>query len=286
MMIKRLVVTMLLSGSLLSSCKFFQKEAEGTIIARVNDEYLLEQDVEGIAGEGLSSEDSLNIVTNYINNWATTKLLLQKARINLSEEKTLAFEELVNQYRADLYINAYKEALVTKSLDTSITKEELEQYYEQNKDNFKLNEELVQLRYISVTKDYNELEALKEQFDRFDAQDQELLHDQSLQFKSYSLNDSAWVKVSDVVQKIPILNTENKDDYLKASNKFEVTDSLGVYMVVVKDILKRNEISPLSYIQPTLKQIILNKRKLEFIRKLEKDLINEAYQKKQFKIYE
>lgn len=279
-------ITLFIILLLTASCQFLRKEEEGTIIAKVNDDYLLEKDIRGLVGENLSAEDSINIVTNYINNWATTKLLLQKARINLPEDKTLAFEELVNQYRADLYINAYKEALVTKSMDTAITKGELEQYYQQNKDNFKLNEELIQLRYVSVPNDYNQTDELKERFNRFDAEDRKLLHGQSLQFKSFSLNDSTWVKVSDVIQKIPVITSENKNEYLKKSQKIQLTDSLGVYLVAVNDVLERNDTSPLSYIEPTLRQILLNKRKLEFIRRLEKDLIDEAYKKKQYKIYE
>lgn len=51
-------------------------------------------------------------------------------------------------------------------------------------------------------------------------------------------------------------------------------------------LLKRQEIAPIEYVKPTLRQIIINQRKLEFVRKLEKDIINDAITKKQFEIYE
>lgn len=56
-------------------------------------------------------------------------------------------------------------------------------------------------------------------------------------------------------------------------------------MIYINDVAKTYDIAPLAYIQPTVKRIILNKRKLEFVEKLEKDILNDAIQKKQFEIY-
>ncbi len=42
---------------------------------------------------------------------------------------------------------------------------------------------------------------------------------------------------------------------------------------------------PLSYIKPTIEQIILNKRKLELIKKLEKDITKDAIKNNDFEIY-
>jgi hypothetical protein len=55
--------------------------------------------------------------------------------------------------------------------------------------------------------------------------------------------------------------------------------------VAVKDVLFRNNIAPLSYIKPTIKQIILHRRKIELIREIEKILVKDATQNKNFKIY-
>jgi len=42
----------------------------------------------------------------------------------------------------------------------------------------------------------------------------------------------------------------------------------------------------MGYAYPTLKQIILNKRKSKYINTLEKEIINSAIEKKQLEIYE
>lgn len=283
---KKLLLMIVLVGNLYSCAYFKKNEITEKVIARVGDTYLYESDLEGILSENASKEDSTTIINGFINTWAKKQVLVERAAINLDEEKIEEFEKLVTQYRADLLIAAYKEALVNERMDTLVTYNEMQTFYEANKENFKLNEQLVQLRYIRVNADYSDLPLITEMLERFNEEDKEELDRLSLQFKSFSLNDSTWVKVSQLLQKVPPITMDNKSDYLKKSQFFELTDSLEVYLIQVKDVLNRNDIAPQAYVSPTLKQIILNKRKLEFIRDLEKELINEAIQKKQYEIYE
>ena len=46
------------------------------------------------------------------------------------------------------------------------------------------------------------------------------------------------------------------------------------------------DIAPFDFIKSTLKQVLLNKKKLEFISKLEKELIENALQQNEFEFYE
>ena len=98
-----------------------KSEEERKAIARVGETFLYKDDIAPLLTEGISKEDSISLVTNYINNWASKQLLLEKAKINLPEEKLAKFNTLVSDYRTDLYTRAYKEALVQKSSDSVIT---------------------------------------------------------------------------------------------------------------------------------------------------------------------
>ena len=268
-----------------ASCNYFQPQKTDDVIARVGENYLYREDIEKLLVDGISKEDSANLTKSFIDTWATGKLLIERAEANLNQDKLDELEILVNQYRTDIYANAYKEILISTSIDTVVKDDELRDFYDQNNDNFILNEELLKLRYISVEKEYN-LGDLKEKFNRFNIEDKEELLDIAFQFQSYSLNDSIWVKASEVIKRIPVIEADNFDEYLKKSQIFELTDSLGVYLVFVKEILNRNSVAPLEYVKPTIKQIITNKRKLEFKRRLEKEILDEAYQTKHYEIYE
>ncbi len=106
-----------------------------------------------------------------------------------------------------------------------------------------------------------------------------------LSFKSYRLQDTSWVTINYLKEKIPPFRLETKEKLLKISKLIQKEDSLGVYLVAIKNILKKNETAPLSNVNWRIRQIILHKRKLELIREIEKTLINDAIKNNNFKEY-
>jgi hypothetical protein len=268
------------------SCDFFKKSDDGQAVARVNESYLFVDDIKDLVPEGASKEDSTLIVQNFINRWATQQLFVDGAMLNINDEKQEAFNKLVVQYKNDLYTKAYIEALVKRSIDTIVKTEEAEVYYNNNKEVFKLNEELIKFRYIHVDENIIDYKSIKEKFQRFNKDDKKVLDSISIQLKSYSFNDSIWIKLSQVIKKISAVTPENKNQLLKKSNFVQLKDSLGVYLMQINDVLVRNDTAPLEYVRPTIDQIVINKRKLEFIRELEKDITKDAIKNKQFEIYD
>ncbi len=270
---------------LVTSCDFFKKTDDRVPVARVNDTYLYYDDIKDLVSEGTSKEDSMLLVQNFINRWATQQLFVDGAKVNLSESKQAEFNKLVEQYKTDLYTKAYIEALVKRDMNTVVTKQEAEAYYNENKDVFKLNEELLKFRYIHLDENIINYKTIVEKFKRFNSNDKNDLNAISIQFKSYSLNDTIWIKVNQVISKISAITLENKDQLLKKSNFVQLKDSLGVYLMQINDVLLRNDTAPLEYVRPTIDQIVVNKRKLELIRELEKDITKDAIKNKQFEIY-
>jgi hypothetical protein len=246
---------------------------------------LYEDDITNALPENYTKTDSTIIVNDMINRWATKQLLVSGAEINLDEGTQNEFNKLVEQYKSDLYSKAYLEALVYKNLDTVVSKEEATLYYENNKEAFKLNEELIRFRYINLDANRLDLEDLKTKFRRFDIKDKKELDSISIQFKSYSLNDSVWIRLNQAVNKIPVINQENKTELLKKSNFVQLKDSLGLYLMQINDVLLRNSTAPLEYVKPTIDQIVVNKRKLELITKLKQDITKDAIKNKHFEIY-
>lgn len=107
-----------------------------------------------------------------------------------------------------------------------------------------------------------------------------------MQFNAYSLNDSVWIRFSQAIEKIPVVTINNKNELLKKSNFVQLKDSLNLYLMKINDILSPNDYAPLEYVQPTVNQIVINKRKLELIKQLENDIIKDANRNKQFEAYD
>ena len=266
------------------SCNYLTQDASIIPIARVNDSYLYNDDIIDLISENTTKEDSTLIVNNFINRWATKQLLIDQSMINLSQEKQDFFNEMVNQYKTDLYTEAYKSSIILKQLDTVILKKEYEDYYNLHKRNFKLNDELLKVRYIQVDKNFLNLKVLEKKIKRYDSIDKKDLTNLSIKFKSFNLNDSIWIKSNVLIGRLPVLKEENLK-LLKKPNYTQLQDSLGVYLIKIEATLKTNDIAPLSYVRPTIEQIILNKRKQDLLKKIQKDITIDAIKNKNFEIF-
>ena len=268
-----------------SSCNFFNKEVKPTAIARVNNNYLFEEELNNLVPKGTSKQDSIQIVRSFIDRWASQKLLINAAELNIDSEDKAAFDELIKQYKIDLYTKAYIEKVVKKTLDTIISEQDLEAYYKNNKENFKTNGTLVRLRYINLSKDNPKFESIKSKFLDFKKSDKKFWDTYALQCKSFALNDSIWVDLSSVYDKLPFINPDNRDQYIASGKTIQHSDSLDVYLVKIRQIIDKNQIAPFDYLKPTLKEVILNKRKLELIKKFEKEITDDAIKDKDYEIY-
>ena len=278
-------IIILFSPLLFSACDFFKEAEEREIIARVNESYLYKEDIQALMSENISPEDSTLIVSNFITRWATQQLLIDRAKYNLSQTQQQEFDELVKNYKNELYTKAYADALVARQLDTTFNQEEIENYFQEHLENFRLNEDLVKLRFINLDKNSLDFQEMKKKFVRFNEKDKIELDKIALQFKGYSFNDSVWVSTRSVYDRIGPLNDGNKSQLLKKSNFLQLEDSLEVYLVYVNDVLLRNDQAPLEYATSTIKQIILNRRKAELVKELEKDITRDAIENEQFEIY-
>ena len=282
---KTKILYIILLAVIIYGCERFNSDKIDDAVARVNDSYLYKEDLKHIIPNNVSKVDSTLLANNYINNWASNLLLMDKALLNLPEKQQESFNSLVKQYENDLYTKAYLEALVKRSIDTTVSKAEADTIYQRNKESFKLNDELLKLRYINLPQNAVNLQGIKSKFKKFEKNDKVFLDSIAVQFRSYSLNDSVWVRASQVIEKIPVANQSNKNQLLKKSNFVQLKDSLNLYLIQINDVLLRGDYAPLDYVKPTVIQIINNKRKLELIKEIENEITKDAIKNKQFEIY-
>ncbi|GGD30058.1 hypothetical protein [Flavobacterium orientale] len=277
------IVLVLLFG--VSSCDYFKSEEKPEAVARVGKHYLFKEALEDLVPEGTTSEDSLVIVRNFIDRWATQMLLIQGAELNLSTENLASFNKLIEQYKTDLYTKAYLEDLVSQSIDTVVEPSELKRYYDLNKENFKTNGTLVRLRYIHLPKDHPKLEQIKGRFFDFKKKDAAFWENYQLQFINYAFNDSVWVELNQVYRKLPFITPDNRDKFIQAGMGYTQPDSTSLYFVKVSQVIEKDQISPFGYLQPTLKELLINQRKLELIKNIEREITEDAIKNKKYEIY-
>lgn len=269
---------------ILWSCGESPEKKDGAI-ARVGDNYLFIKDVQDLIEEETSSEDSIQIVTNYINRWASKYILMEAADKNIGGDSKVELDKLVEQYKMDLYTNLYLEKLVAKSLDTTVAEEEIKNLYNDTKDYFRLNSKLVKLRFLVLQQDHPKHELIRSKFLSFSKKDKVYLESIGIQLKQFALNDDVWVEANTLYKKFPFLTPENAAEYLISGKTTQSKDSLYTYLIKVNQVLDKGEISPFEYQRNTIKDIILNKRKLELVKQFEKEITDNAIKNEKFEIY-
>ena len=280
--IKSLLLILLV---ILISCDSIVKNSQDRLIARAENHYLYLSDIKEQLGLFKSKEDSIAKVRGLINNWARKKLIYEKSLINLPENKISQINSMVEDYRSNLYRNSYREFVLRSLMDTILSQELISDFYRLNKKNFKLREPLYRIRLIGFPLDNVDRNEIISRFRRFESKDIYYLDSLSFQFSTYFLADTIWLDKFDAFDKVSFLNNENFDYYLKKQNYFEVKDSLDLYLFQVIQRLGQDQIAPLPYIENTIKNIVFNKKKIDFMKDFDNDILRDAIKTKKLETY-
>ncbi|REJ84826.1 MAG: hypothetical protein DWQ44_08325 [Bacteroidetes bacterium] len=281
-----LILLSLLSVSL-CGCSWFGKRTshgEGEAVARVYDYILLEEDLTGIVPQGASRQDSIAITSNFIENWIRQKVVLHKAERNLDEEKKNV-EKKLEEYRNSLVTYAYETELIRQKLDTVVSDTEIQDYYEKNKNNFELKDNIIRVIYLKLKKNSPKLNKAKEWYKSSIPKDRNLLHEYCVQYaENYFLDDATWLMFDDLLKEIPI-KTYDKEQFLQNNRNIEIEDSSSIYLVSIKGFMIKKSTSPLSFERNNIRNLIINQRKLALLEKMEQQAYDEAKNEGALEIY-
>ncbi len=272
----------------MTSCQLFESKSDARVIAKVHDAFLYEDQLSDFnIPSGLTEKDSVALLTEYIDNWATKQLLLYESKQNMTQKKQAQYDKLVDDYKTDLFVSDYENGYVQKNLNTVITDNEINEYYEEHQQSFLLKEDLVQARYIHLPLSYTNTAATKKLFTRFSVEDKLELKKIKLSFKKVDLNlENSWSTFDELLTAVPSVGNFKKSSFLVANKFFQYKDTKGKYLVKFKEVLLVGQPAPVEYVKETIKQIVLNKRKLQLKKQLEKEIVKDALQTKDYTIFE
>ena len=271
--------------SFLISCESITQAKQDRLIARADNHYLYWSDIERELPSFSSEQDSLSKVNFLINEWARQKLIYEKALINLDADKISVLNAMVNDYKTNLFKNAYRELIFKSSQDSLYTGTLVNDYYMKNLNSFKLKESIYRIRYIGLPLDNVDQKEIKRRFKSFNREDIDYLDSLSFQFSNYFLLDSVWFKESEIRNRLDFLNERQQNRFIKTPNYYEVKDSLVLYLLSLVEQLDPGNIAPLPYVEQTIKDLVSNKRKIEFLRSFDNDILQDAIKTKKFEKY-
>lgn len=276
----------------LFSCEFFKMKSveqqdaiERKPIARAHDAYLYPEDLEGIVPKGMPTEDSIARVHRYIDTWAKKQLLIKEASENIDFDEA-DIERKILDYRYSLMGYEYQSYYINKNLNKEVTDEEVAKYYEENIDNFILRQNIIQGLFVSLPNEAPKTEDVKKLMLSDKDADYEKLMAYCLSFAStYQLNDTIWMNFADIVKGTPLAELPNKVEFLQNTDFTSVEDSLNTYFLKINEFKIIDDLSPMDFVRNQIRDIILNKRKIELARKLEQDVYDKAKKNNEIEVF-
>ena len=254
-------------------------------VARVNDKYLYQDELVGIVDQNSTADDSAARTTAYISSWIRKQLIIGEAmkRIDINEAEV---ERKVLDYRYSLIGYEYQNFYIQQHLNDSISEKEIEAYYKVHSDNFILKQNIVRGTYIKVPKTAPRTNKVKEMIFSKKEKDQNDLKSYCLSFSvAYHLSDSSWIEFDKLVVNSPMAEIPNKIQFLKTNPFYETNDADFLYFLKVEDYKISDNVSPLEFVKERIRNILLNKRKVELARALEDEVYENAVKQKNFEIF-
>jgi len=282
--IMRLLHLLIIAGLLLGCARKDEAITEKPL-ARVLDRYIFRSDIAGIIPKGLSADDSIAVVRDFVEKWVRNQLILSIAELNLTDEEK-DVEQQIDNYRTSLLIYAYEQSYLRQNLDTLVNDEEVEAYYKENQSNFILNESLMKGTFIKIPVTAPDVYKVRQWYRSDNPESIKKLEGYCFKHASvYDHFNDGWVKMNEILPMIPAFYG-NSESVFFSRRHIETRDLAYFYFLSAKEVIASGTVSPLEIVRSDIQSIILNKRKIKLINELEAEIYTDAQNREHFTIYQ
>lgn len=264
------LLTILISSTLfLHSCKNTNDgSTNNPLLAEVMNDALYFNDIKSLIPAHLSGSDSTSQVVSLTEEWIQNKLLTNTSRKMFKSNDHI--EKLVEDYRNSLINYKYEEYLIATELDSSISIQEITKYYNEQKENFKLQEDIYLISYAIVADNARGIDRF---FESWKSTDDAKIREYCLKYAdSYCVDTTCWYSPENVLN---IANEEIlKSNEVKTGKKIQKHVGSKEYFLKVLKSKSKGDIAPMAYIESDIKKVLLHRRKKNLL----KEHTNKLYQ--------
>lgn len=276
------IATLFLLSGLMSCEKKGDNLREDRILAKVYNKELRLSALEGMFPEGTTKGDSTLIINAFVQRWIRETLMLSEAERSLP--KNMNLDKLVRDYRASLIKTNYEQVLVEELLDSLIAEEELNNFYERNKEQYQLETSILRCFFIKLPRDVPGRDSLNRWWglanERTLARMEKFCQENAV---AYNLKPETWHRIDDIAAELPsgTLTTENAN----TRKEFTLSDGAYIYYFRLLEFKNSREIAPLEFIEEQARKYILHQRKIKLLEQKREDLYQLALRKKDIQFF-
>ncbi len=270
-----ILICTLLVTMLSASCHNDQQIMSRIPVVKVYDKYLYQDDIEALVPEGTTPQDSALKVKSYVDVWVRKQLMVKKAELYLTDEQK-DVERQLEDYRASLLIYKYKDKYLLENFDTTVTPREVEEYYKQHFDDFKLQRNAVKAFFVKIPLESNEIQHLKMLLDFRSEKDSlkllDFCRDNSLAYDNFGCD---WLSFYDAAESLPETVDQN-DDRIKSKRIITQNDNQYMYMLKIRDYLPSGSLEPFEMAKRRVENVVLTSKISKRLKQLEDELYENA----------
>ena len=267
-----------------TSCNSTDSDPLDAPVVKVGNKVLTKHDLYDIIPDQISKNDSIIFAQDFMSRWIRSELMLRKAELNLTpEEKDVS--KLLEEYRRSLLVNQYQQKMLQQKYSPMITEREIKEYYKKMIDNFILNEHIVKGVFIILPRSAPNIKDIRKWY-KSDAEE-DIVNMEAYCFqnaKKYDVFLEKWRPFSAINAQLS-RSIPNPETFLKYNHFYESSDSAYHYFFSIREYKLAHDTAPPEYVENRIKAILLNKKRLDFIDNLERDLYEEGLKQKIIKFY-
>jgi hypothetical protein len=258
-------------------------EEDSSVVVKVNGNVLTKADLEAGIPAGLTAEDSTIAAEYFIRTWINAQLKYDIASKNITDRNYI--NQLVDNYRKSLTIYQYEEQLVNEKVSKEIDEQALLDYFEANKDKFKVENPIVKGLFLKVPVNAPQIDKVRFWYKSLTGSNISNIENycnQNAAIYGYFVDN--WMDFHEIIENWT--PREYKNEYNEFKSKYiELQDDNYHYFLHLSAYLNSGDNAPFEYARPAVKEILINQQRVKFLKNFEEDLYNKALNSRQISFY-
>lgn len=276
---------LLISGCLLVACKStdsVENKPAPILLAQVFDYKLYFDDIRDLIQGYTTAEDSIQQVRSLTEHWVRDRLILVEAEKNFPKEANM--NKLLEDYRQSLLRHFFEQRIIEERLDTVITENDLQRYYDANKEQHRLETGILRAYYFKFRKPIPRNDKILTWWKSFpESHFADVINYAAKHAKTNWSDSTQWHEMNMLIQLFPegTLSAES----IRSNRSILREDGDYVYLLYPLEVYHTNDIAPLSRVRPQAARYIIHQRELELLERIKKEIYDRDIRNDQVKIH-
>ncbi|MBQ5992795.1 MAG: hypothetical protein IJL57_00475 [Bacteroidales bacterium] len=246
------------------------------VVAQVYQYKLYSSEVQAGMPSGLSKEDSLVLVRDFIDNWVKEKLVLHEAEHRLSpREKN--FDRELTEYRNSLLIQRYLDKIwMTDTANNTVSEQAISDFARSLDDRYTVEKEIVRVNYVKMPTRSDKLPLVKEILFN---EDQRVAKKEALVTMlgdsiEYLVDDDEWLYLDDLQNEISFQIDLQKYNGSVMRVEKEVGES--TVLLVILDYRSQRSVNETKEERAAAGMLLTNQRRTQYVNQYIQGLYDRA----------